>query len=168
LDARTPSTLVVRRLGADDIALARATFAMMCEVFEEPAGALSDAYLRALLTPPTFWAFVALEDGEQVGGVTAHTMSMTRSESREVFIYDLAVRTDRQRRGIGRQLVRTLQAAAAAEGIPVSFVPADDEDAHALAFYAALGGEAAPVTIFTFESESMAEADGARRGAGPQ
>jgi aminoglycoside 3-N-acetyltransferase I len=160
--------VTIRRLGAADIALARATFAMMCEVFEEPAGALSDAYLRALLTPPTFWAFVAIEDGEPVGGVTAHTLMMTRSDSREVFIYDLAVRADRQRRGIGRQLVRTLQAAAAVEGIAVSFVPADDEDAHAFAFYAALGGEAAPVTIFTFEGDPMAAEGDARRGAVPQ
>jgi aminoglycoside 3-N-acetyltransferase I len=160
--------LVVRRLGADDIALARATFAMMCEVFEGPPGALSDAYLRTLLSLPTFWAFVALEDGEPVGGVTAHTLMMTRSESREVFIYDLAVRADRQRRDIGRQLVRTLQSAAAAEEIPVSFVPADDEDTHALAFYAALGGEAAPVTIFTFEGDALADADGAHREAGPR
>ena len=158
--------VTVHRLGADDIALARATFAMMCDVFEEPPGALSDDYLRALLTPTTFWAFVALEDGEPVGGVTAHTLTMTRSESREVFIYDLAVRADRQRRGIGRQLVRTLQAAAAAEGIAVSFVPADDEDTHALAFYAALGGESAPVTIFTFEAETRTVVDDAGRGAG--
>ncbi|MCC7000693.1 MAG: GNAT family N-acetyltransferase [Gemmatimonadaceae bacterium] len=158
--------VTVRRLGADDVALARATFAMMGEVFEEPVGTLSDAYLRALLIPPTFWAFVALEDGEPVGGVTAHTLMMTRSESREVFIYDLAVRADRQRRGIGRQLVRTLKAAAAAEGIALSFVPADDEDTHALAFYEALGGEAAPVTIFTFEADSVTAAGNAGRGAG--
>jgi len=158
--------VTIRRLGADDVALARATFAMMCEVFEEPPGALSDAYLRALLAPPTFWAFVALEDGKPVGGVTAHTLTMTRSESREVFIYDLAVRADRQRRGIGRQLVRALQAAAASEGIPVSFVPADDEDTHALAFYAALGGEAAPVTIFTFEAESSNASGGAGTSVG--
>jgi aminoglycoside 3-N-acetyltransferase I len=39
---------------------------------------------------------------------------------------------------------------AAEAGIHVLFVPADNEDTHALDFYTALGGEAAPVTIFTF------------------
>jgi aminoglycoside 3-N-acetyltransferase I len=77
---------------------------------------------------------------------------MTRRESRELFIYDLAVHADYQRRGIGRALVETLRVLGSAEGIDVTFVPADNEDDHALAFYEALGGEAAPVTIFTFES----------------
>jgi len=56
-----------------------------------------------------------------------------------------------QRRGVGRRLVETLCSAAAAAGVSVAFVPADVEDEHAVAFYRALGGEAAPVTIFTFE-----------------
>jgi hypothetical protein len=35
--------------------------------------------------------------------------------------------------------------------VPIAFVPADVEDDHAVAFYTALGGQAAPVTIFTVE-----------------
>jgi len=69
----------------------------------------------------------------------------------EIFIYDIAVRPDRQRRGIGRSLVAHLREAAAAEGIDVVFVPADAEDDHAIEFYRALGGDASPVTFFTFE-----------------
>ena len=33
------------------------------------------------------------------------------------------------------------------------FVPADNDDQHALAFYTAIGGEAAPVTIFSFRGD---------------
>ena len=40
-----------------------------------------------------------------MGGLTAHALPMTRSPEAELFIYDLAVRADRQRRGIGRTLV---------------------------------------------------------------
>ena len=42
---------------------------------------------------------------------------------------------------------------AAADPASVSsvFVPADDEDVHALVFYRAVGGAAAPVTVFTFD-----------------
>jgi aminoglycoside 3-N-acetyltransferase I len=75
---------------------------------------------------------------------------MTRSESAEVFIYDVAVRGDHQRRGIGRQLVTVLCAAASAAGVRDVFVPADSTDGHALDFYRALGGVPAPVTMFTF------------------
>jgi aminoglycoside 3-N-acetyltransferase I len=36
----------------------------------------------------------------------------------------------------------------------VAFVPADVEDDHAVAFYQALGGAAAPVTMFTFGADA--------------
>lgn len=75
---------------------------------------------------------------------------MKRTESAEVFICDVAVRPDSQRRGIGRQLVATLCAAATAEGIGSVFVPADSMDENALDFYRALGGVAAPVIMFMF------------------
>lgn len=146
------STIVphVRRLGPGDRALARRLFALMADVFEEPADPLGDAYLDALLASEAFWALVALSGDEVVGGLTAHTLPMTRAESWELFIYDVAVRADRQREGIGRRLLTALRDAAADAGIADVFVPADDEDVHALDFYRALGGDAAAVTIFTF------------------
>ena len=78
---------------------------------------------------------------------------MTTMESPELFIYDIAVRPDYQRQGIGRALMTALRQAAAAEGIADLFVPADNDDRHALEFYRRLGGVAAPVTIFTFSGD---------------
>lgn len=140
----------VRRLTAADVELARQTFLTMSAVFETPGAALDDEYVRALLGRPDFWAFAAIDGDRVLGGLTAHTLPMTRSASAEVFIYDLAVVPERQRQGIGRRLVAALREAAAAEGITVAFVPADNEDTHALDFYQAIGGAPAPVTIFTF------------------
>ncbi len=124
--------------------------AVFVEGGEEPAEPCSDDYVRSLLQRGDFWAVVATEGGSIVGGITAHALPMTRSQSTELFIYDLAVRIDRQRHGIGRALVNELLVLARAAGIETSFVPADDEDTHALEFYRALGGEASPVTFFTF------------------
>lgn len=140
----------VRRLTAADTALARQVFLTMAAVFEDDGAPLPDAYLATLLARPGFWAFAAVDGDAVIGGLTAHTLPMTRSESAEVFIYDLAVVPDRQRQGVGRRLVAALREAAAVDGIRVAFVPADDEDTHALEFYRALGGVPAPVTIFTF------------------
>lgn len=138
------------RLAQGDVALAKAMFAMMAEVFEEPRAELADAYVAALLARTELWALAALEDDDVVvGGLTAHALPLTRLEGSEIFLYDLAVRVDRQRRGIGRRLVTHLREEAGAAYDNV-WVPADDEDEHALDFYRALGGEAAPVTIFTF------------------
>jgi aminoglycoside 3-N-acetyltransferase I len=141
-------SLQIRRLGVNDVALARRTFHLMTVVFEEEPAPLSDDWLARLLRRPDFWGFAALRDGHPVGGITAHTLPMTRNESFELFIYDLAVDEAHQRQGIGRQLVRALQTEAAAQGISVSFVPADYEDVHALDFYRAIGGSETPVSIF--------------------
>jgi len=142
----------VRRLGAGERDVARRLFALMAEVFGEGGEPLSDAYVDRLLGREDFWAVAAFEDDDPVGGLTAHTLPMTRSESAEIFIFDIAVHADHQRRGVGRQLVTLLREEAAREGIETVFVPADDEDEHALDFYRALGGVPSPVTIFTFSS----------------
>jgi aminoglycoside 3-N-acetyltransferase I len=142
--------LRVRHLEAGDRDLARALFAMMADVFEEGQGPLGDGYLDELLGRDAFWALAALDGDAVVGGLTAHVLPMTRAEASEIFIYDVAVRVDRQRRGVGRVLIESLRREAAAAGIDMLFVPAADEDIHALDFYRALGGVPSPVTFFTF------------------
>lgn len=139
---------VVERLGVEDVRRAREAFTVMHEAFAEDRGELSDGYLDELLGDRSFWAVAAFDDGTAVGCITAHALPMTRHERSELFVYDLAVRADRRRDGIGRTLVETLVAEAAREGIDVVFVPADDDDDHALRFYAALGGRPSKVTIF--------------------
>jgi len=146
----------VRRLGPGDEAIATQMFEVMAAVFEEDdQGPAEDEPLReddviSLLRRGDFWAVVATEGELVVGGLTAHALPMTRSRTKELFIYDLAVRADRQRRGVGRALVGELRKLARAEGIETAFVPADNEDTHALEFYRAVGGVASPVTFFTF------------------
>jgi aminoglycoside 3-N-acetyltransferase I len=139
------------RLGRADNSRAREAFTMLAEVFEQEHAPLSEGYLDRVLSRPDFWAVVAVIDDRVVGCLTAHTLMMTTAEVSEVFLYDIAVRPEHQRAGIGRRLVEALREGARAVGIDTVFVPADDEDLHALDFYRALGGSPAPVTIFTFE-----------------
>lgn len=142
------------RLRAGDRELAREVFAMMTAVFEEPGGPLGDEYLDRLLTRATFWAVAAVAEGVAVGGLTAHELAMTRDEDTELFLFDLAVRADWQRRGVGRSLLNHLRTAGATAGISTVFVPADNDDRHALDFYTAVGGRAEAVTIFTFDEDT--------------
>jgi aminoglycoside 3-N-acetyltransferase I len=139
-----------RRLTTGDEPLAGRLFSLMAAVFGETAELLGDAYLSSLLARPDFWALAAFAGDELVGGLTAYTLPMTRAQRNEVFLYDIAVREDHQRRGIGRQLVSLLRDSARAQGISEVFVAADDEDTHALDFYRSLGGAAAPATFFSF------------------
>ncbi len=149
---REAGSVAIEHLGVMDVSRARATFEMMHDVFEEDHEPLSDGYIADLLADPSFWAIGAFDDAEPIGCITGHELPMTRAERRELFVYDLAVRGDRQRRGIGRRLVEALVEGAAEAGIDVVFVPADDEDTHALAFYESLGGRPAPVTMFDLGS----------------
>ena len=141
----------VVRLGVGDEVRAGRTFELMADVFDEDHGELSVAYVAGLLSRPEFWAYAAVTDGVVVGGLTAHALPMTSSEQAEVFLYDIAVAAEVQRQGIGRKLVETLLGDTRQAGIAVMFVPADDEDIHAIDFYRALGGRASNVTFFEFD-----------------
>ncbi len=140
---------VVRLLPADRDT-ARKLFALIEVVFEADPQLLSDAYIDQLLSRPDFWALVAFEGQQVVGGLIAHTLMMTAAERSEVFVYDIAVIPDQQRLGHGRRLVQELRALANQRGIDTVFVAADDEDIHALDFYRALGATPSPVTMFEF------------------
>jgi aminoglycoside 3-N-acetyltransferase I len=142
-----------RRLAAGDREAARKMFAVMAAVFAEECEQLSDAYLDRLLNRADFWAIAAFLGDDVIGGVTAHTLPMTRTESSEVFVYDIAVREDQRRRGIGRRLMVALRNATADSGIQHVFVPADNDDVHALDFYRALGGAPSTVTFFSFSAD---------------
>jgi aminoglycoside 3-N-acetyltransferase I len=145
--------VVIERLGVRDLDRARAAFAMMHDVFDEEHDVLSDEYATRLLADASFWVIAAFAGDEAIGCLTGHELAMTRHERIELFMYDLAVRVDDQRRGIGRRLVDALVQGAADRGISVVFVPADDDDTDALAFYDRLGGRPAKVTMFDLGSE---------------
>lgn len=147
--------LRILRLGPSDLIAARDLLAMMVDVFNEgpqegTPQKLPENYLGTLLNRDSFWVLGAFAGTEIVGGLTAHILPMTRSASWEVFIYDLAVRQDHQRQGIGSRLIQELRDCAAEAGIGDVFVAADNEDEHALDFYRAQGAAASPVTVFTF------------------
>jgi aminoglycoside 3-N-acetyltransferase I len=122
----------------------------MAQGFEESWRPLGDAYLTDLLARPDLIVLAALVGDHVVGGLTAHVLPMTRAEEREVFIYDLAIAPACQRRGAGAALVAEVRAVAAAIGAANVFEPTDVEDVEAVRFYRAIGGDEAPVAMFTF------------------
>ncbi len=97
---------------------------------------------------------------EVVGGLTAHLIPMTKSQTSELFIYDIAVAKGHQRKGVGRRLVNELFTMALERGVLEPFVLASNEDIHALDFYRSLGGHPSNVTLFTFSlsQDSIASA----------
>ncbi|HEX5682536.1 MAG TPA: GNAT family N-acetyltransferase [Ideonella sp.] len=144
----------VSRLGSGERDTARALFALLAEVFDEPHQPRADQALDELLARQDFWALAASDDtGRLLGGLTAHRLPMTHHTGSALFIYDIAVLPAAQRQGVGLALVSTLRTWAAQQAIADVFVFADNEDAHALDFYRALGGRATAVTMFDFGAD---------------
>jgi aminoglycoside 3-N-acetyltransferase I len=121
------------------------------KVFEMEDFTLPDAeYLQSLLKKETVIFYVATIDKKVVGGLTAHILPSTYFPSSEVYIYDLAVETEFQRKGIGRELINSLKEYCASLRLKEIFVQADLEDRHALDFYRATGGIAESVVHFSY------------------
>jgi aminoglycoside 3-N-acetyltransferase I len=138
-------------LKSGDRDLARSLFATMAAIFGEESQALSDAYVDRLLAREDFFALAALAGDRVAGGLTAYAIALTRRQASEVFIYDVAVRSDDRRKGIGRELVSALRDVVRTKGCGDVFVLVDNADADALNFYRGLGAVASPVTLFDFE-----------------
>jgi aminoglycoside 3-N-acetyltransferase I len=136
-------TFRARRLRPGDTELVHGMLSMFGEAFEdvEAYGKArpSAAYLDQLLASDTFFALVALEGDEVVGGLAAYELRKFEQERSEIYIYDLAVAEAHRRRGIATALINELRGIAAQRGAYVIFVQADLEDAPAIALYSKLG-----------------------------
>lgn len=141
-----------KKLGIGDLGGLTELINLYENVFEMAHFILPDAeYLQSLLEKESVIFYVAMIDKRIVGGLTAHILPSTYFPSSEVYLYDLAVETRFQRKGIGRQLINSLKEYCAGLGLKEVFVQADLEDQHALDFYQATGGIAESVVHFSYE-----------------
>ena len=100
----------------------------MAGVFKTESAPLCSPYLGALLKEERFWALAACNEDHLVGGLTAHTLPLTRVDEHELLVYDIDVLPAYQRQGVGRRLVDELLAQARAVGTCEVFLLADNED----------------------------------------
>lgn len=107
-------------------------------------------HLQMVLQKPDFIVIAATEGKIVVGGLTAYVLEQYYSSKKLGYIFDLAVRNDKQRRGFGRSLVEKMITHSKENGFDEVFVQADKVDVHALKFYRALGGVEEDVSHFTF------------------
>ncbi|MEL6866683.1 MAG: GNAT family N-acetyltransferase [Bacteroidota bacterium] len=143
-----------RQLDEGDAKYMQALVQLFQEVFElAHREELSIEQCQSLLAKSDFIVWVVFDGSELVGGVTAFELPMYKGDKAELFVYDLAVHPDHQRRGLGRRLMRALMDLGRLRGIPTLFVDADEEDTHALDFYRALGGEEVAVRQYTWQLE---------------
>ncbi len=107
-------------------------------------------HLEQLLAKSDFFVFVALENNEVVGGLTAYILVQYYSKLPLVYLYDLAVKTTHQRRGIGKLLISAINSHCREIGIEEVFVQADKIDDYALDFYRSTGAREEEVVHFYY------------------
>jgi aminoglycoside 3-N-acetyltransferase I len=133
----------LRLLTPSDLPLMRALNRTLGEIFDEVetySGSLpSDDWLLGLLGDPHFIAMAAVKEGEVVGGLAGYVLQKFEQERREIFIYDLGVREEHRRQGIGMALLREMGKVATAKGAWAVFIQADADNHPAIALYSRLG-----------------------------
>ena len=141
----------IKQLTKEDLSTFNSLIDLLNMVFEEEAKIRSEAHLLRLLGRDDFIAIVAVSENEVLGGLTAYELSMVYSDYSEIFLYDMAVKSEYQRMGIGKGLIQGLKEYCIKNGIKEFFVLAHEEDKHAIEFYRSTGGKSEKVVNFLYE-----------------
>jgi len=147
----------IKKLGNEDIEQFKELIRVFENVFEmENFTMVPDSHLQQLLQKKEFMVFIALSENQVVGGLTAYTLQQYYSTSSLVYVYDLAVKNELQRKGIGKKLMQAITAYCKKNGIREVFVQADAADDYALDFYRSTGARAEKVVHFTYPLNTRA------------
>ena len=121
------------------------------EVFEMKNFQMPPAdYLQQLLNRDDFFVFVALQNNKVVGGLTSYIMQQYYSQSPLIYIFDLAVQADLQRKGIGKKLIEGNNEYCKSIGAEAVMVQADEVDGYAIDFYRSTGATGQRVVHFDY------------------
>lgn len=141
----------IRKLKHEDLDKFKELIRLFENVFEMKNFTMpDDDYLQQMLDKETFFVFVASLGNRVVGGLTSYTLHQYYSKQPLVYIYDLAVKTGFQRRGIGRKLIAGITDYCKQTGMEEVFVQADEIDKHAVDFYRSTGATPEKVIHFYY------------------
>jgi aminoglycoside 3-N-acetyltransferase I len=144
--------LKIKLLKKKDMAVAQQLFVLFQQVFEADSLDIpSTPYLEKLLKNPDFICYAAVYKKQVIGGLTAYELPMYHAECSEMFIYDIAVNPQFQKKGVGKALLKAINAYSAQRNIQVMFVDASEDDHNALDFYRSTGANEQPVAMFSYE-----------------
>jgi aminoglycoside 3-N-acetyltransferase I len=142
----------IKRLHTKDVKLFGKLIELFQKIFEmkntTPKG---ESYLKKILANPQFIAFTAFRENKVIGGLTGYELPMYYSKQSEIFIYDVGIKPEFQRKGVGKMLLSALKEYGKQNGVKEIFVAAHAEDRHALKFYKAINGKPEKVVHFNYK-----------------
>lgn len=108
-------------------------------------------HLTSLLHNWQQFYLVAYNGSDILDGLTAYILPSSYRPVSELYLYDIAVKRQHQRMGVGTLLVEALFRECERLEITEVFTQAENMDKHALAFYRKLGGHEKPgITHFSY------------------
>lgn len=148
----------IEKLDHSDIQKFIALIRVFEDVFEMKDFRIPDElHLRQLLRKEDFFVFVAFLDDKVIGGLTSYILHQYYSPRPLVYIFDLAVVTEHQWKGIGKRLIARNNDYCRSIGAEVVMVQADVADDYAIKFYKSTGGKPEEVIHFDYQISDRAE-----------
>src|SRR4051794_15032508 len=144
-------SIEIKKLSREDLNEFKRLILLFEDIFEMEGFQMpDDTYLQPLLVNDNFIVFVAFSDNNIVGGLTAYILQQYYSRLPLVYVYDLAVKTEFQRQGIGKMLIASVTQYCKEIGVEEVFVQADECDDYAIKFYNSTGARAEKVRHFYY------------------
>jgi aminoglycoside 3-N-acetyltransferase I len=103
------------------------------------------------LSGDTTVQLVAFDGEEPVGQLLAYELIRRHGDGRMMFVYEIGVRSDYRRNGVGRMLFAALSEICRERGITRAFVITNERNEAAMAFYEALGAARAATDDVVFD-----------------
>ncbi len=126
----------IQTLTSQDVAEFQQLLSVFETVFEmENINRPDISHLQRLLANESFFSVVALSGNAVVGGLTGYILEQYHSVKPLAYIYDLAVLTAYQRKGIGKELMKYTHEYCRQKGYQAMFVQAEKIDDYAIDFY---------------------------------
>jgi len=131
----------IKRLQVNDLELVR----QLIHLFQieddiaQPTYASKERLLE-LLSNPSFYMIAAFQNGILVGGLTAYILRMYKEDIAKVLLYEIEVRQEWRRQGLGTLLINHLIACARQAGAKKILIPVTNTNQSALSFYKAIQG----------------------------
>ncbi len=96
---------------------------------------LDNTYLESLMNKPDLLVLIAKCNNEVIGGLTVYVLHRYYSTKPIAYIYDVGVKPDHQRKGIGKKLISHLIQYCKENDFEDAYVEAETDDIQAVNFY---------------------------------
>lgn len=143
--------MIIELIKPEEIDKFMALRQIFIEVFEEDASELDEEQSKRLSDNRNFIAIGATVGFELAGGLTGHLVTNYYKGGLDLFIYDIAIKPEHQRKGIGVELLNYTKQFCKNHGVKEMYVAAESADENALAYYRKTDAEEISTKFFNYK-----------------